>query len=261
MSHRTRTVLRGSKGLGVWVSDQSGGEGWWLASDGKWYPPAPPGPAQPVPAVPPPPSASVGNPISAPPRFCTQCAAILDGAAYCTTCGTPVGASPPPAPSVVANAQPDRSGRNLAVVLLLAGAGMALGSFLPWVKVTAPFIGTLTKSGIEGGDGWFTLVAGGVVAFAGFTLLNRDDVGTLKRLVILAAVVAGILCIYEYSDISSRFADARAEADSSGDVFGVSASDLLVTTYGAGLHLITGSTVVAFIAGLRLPSRTTGVGG
>lgn len=27
------------------MSDQSRGQGWWLASDGKWYPPAPPSPA------------------------------------------------------------------------------------------------------------------------------------------------------------------------------------------------------------------------
>ena len=26
---------------GAAVSDQSGGPGWWLASDGKWYPPQP----------------------------------------------------------------------------------------------------------------------------------------------------------------------------------------------------------------------------
>jgi hypothetical protein len=33
------------------MSDQSGGEGWWLASDGKWYPPQP----QPAVGYPPPP--------------------------------------------------------------------------------------------------------------------------------------------------------------------------------------------------------------
>jgi hypothetical protein len=26
------------------MSDRSRGEGWWLASDGKWYPPRPPAP-------------------------------------------------------------------------------------------------------------------------------------------------------------------------------------------------------------------------
>ena len=36
------------------MSDTSQGEGWWLASDGKWYPPT----AAPAPAAPPPPTYS-----------------------------------------------------------------------------------------------------------------------------------------------------------------------------------------------------------
>jgi hypothetical protein len=36
------------------MSDQSGGPGWWLASDGKWYPPQDPGAAMPPPTMPPP---------------------------------------------------------------------------------------------------------------------------------------------------------------------------------------------------------------
>jgi hypothetical protein len=38
------------------VSDQSQGPGWWLASDGKWYPPEPP-----TPSLPPPPAAPASN--------------------------------------------------------------------------------------------------------------------------------------------------------------------------------------------------------
>ncbi len=37
------------------MSDQSGGEGWWQASDGKWYPPQPLPPTQPTPGTVPPP--------------------------------------------------------------------------------------------------------------------------------------------------------------------------------------------------------------
>src|SRR4051812_47183320 len=49
------------------MSEQSGGAGWWIASDGKWYPPAQasgaPAPAAPVATVPPGPP-STGQPTS-----------------------------------------------------------------------------------------------------------------------------------------------------------------------------------------------------
>lgn len=35
------------------MSDQSGGPGWWLASDGRWYPPAPVPPVPQAPVQPP----------------------------------------------------------------------------------------------------------------------------------------------------------------------------------------------------------------
>jgi hypothetical protein len=66
--------------------------GWWLASDGRWYPPdAQPGP--------PPPSAPVWQPASpggypGPQRWCPACrSAVLVSATVCPTCGTPL-ASP-----------------------------------------------------------------------------------------------------------------------------------------------------------------------
>lgn len=192
-------------------------------------------------------------------RFCAGCATPLGGAAFCTNCGTPAGQAPtlassPSSPVAVGDPATESRARTLAMLCILAGAGMAVGSFLPWIKVTAPFVGTVTKSGIEGGDGWFSVIAGGVVAFCGLTVLNRQQSGAAKGVVILAALVAGILCVYEYSDISSRFADVRSQLDSSGSVFGVSASDMVATAYGAGLHLIAGSAVLAFIVGLQLPS-------
>ena len=62
------------------VSDASQGPGWWLASDGKWYPPQPPAPrrratepapAEPAPAVAygpaPPPTGAYAGPIGPPP--------------------------------------------------------------------------------------------------------------------------------------------------------------------------------------------------
>lgn len=49
------------------MSDQSQGPGWWMASDGKWYPPAPAPPGLPVP--PPPPLPSSAAPVQDGPRY------------------------------------------------------------------------------------------------------------------------------------------------------------------------------------------------
>ena len=50
-----------------------------------------------------------------------------------------------------------------AVLKMAGGAALAIGSFLAWG--TAFGIGV---SGIDGGDGWMTLIGGAVVAVVGF---------------------------------------------------------------------------------------------
>lgn len=46
---------------------------------------------------------------------------------------------------------------------IVGGLLMALGSFLAWGSVLG-----ISVSGIDGGDGWYTLVAGVVLALAGY---------------------------------------------------------------------------------------------
>ncbi|MCX6509539.1 MAG: DUF4190 domain-containing protein [Actinobacteria bacterium] len=53
------------------MSDSSQGPGWWMAADGKWYPPAPPAP--PVPPAPPaPPAPPTFQAPGAPPAYYPQ---------------------------------------------------------------------------------------------------------------------------------------------------------------------------------------------
>jgi type II secretory pathway pseudopilin PulG len=75
------------------MSDASQGPGWWLASDGKWYPPEPvaPKPAPPPPISPPPPA--TGPPMSPPPP------AVPPPAAPPPSSPPPPAAGPSPAPS------------------------------------------------------------------------------------------------------------------------------------------------------------------
>ncbi|MGH9152618.1 MAG: hypothetical protein ACRD03_09520 [Acidimicrobiales bacterium] len=183
--------------------------------------------------------------------YCLGCGTALGSDHFCSACGTAAGSVPatgtPPAPSAPTD-------RNVPVACILAGAGMVLGAFLPWVKITAPFVGSMTTSGIDGGDGWVAVVAGLVVAFAGWSVFSGSVTSTARSLVLIGAVVAGGLALFEYADISSRFAEVRSDMDAEGSVFGVSPSDLVDTAYGAGLHLITASAAAAFVLGLRLPA-------
>ena len=108
-------------------------------------------------------------------------------------------------------------------IAFYSAAALAVGSFLPWVKGTAPFIGTVSYSGMEGGDGIFTLIAAGLVLLLGFRLWNAT---TPKVNVSWAWIVFGLLTallIYEVGHISN--------AISGGPEAGVAIS------YGAGIWL------------------------
>jgi hypothetical protein len=52
------------------------------------------------------------------------------------------------------------------IMAIAGGLLFALGAFLPWIKVTAPFVGSLSVSGMEG-DGIFFLVGGLFIAALG----------------------------------------------------------------------------------------------
>lgn len=63
-------------------------------------------------------------------------------------------------------------------LLIIAGALFAIGSFLDWAT-----LGPIGATGMDGGDGWFTLIAGavllvvGVLAFQGSTTQVPSWVG------------------------------------------------------------------------------------
>jgi hypothetical protein len=64
--------------------------GWWLASDGKWYPPETAATDRP----PPPTVVQTVNPILRTTRFCVTCGnGLVATAAICPRCGTPVAGS------------------------------------------------------------------------------------------------------------------------------------------------------------------------
>lgn len=146
----------------------------------------------------------------------------------------------PTRPSQPAVAIPDTKRRTCAIVVLVGAAGMAIGAFLPWVKVTAPFVGTISVAGMDGGgDGVFFLVLAALAGLWGLAALN----GRVWRRPV-AGVVAAIalaLDLYEYSHVSSRITNAP---------------DTIAASVGSGIILI-GFAAVATLIGVYLMRPTT----
>jgi hypothetical protein len=134
--------------------------------------------------------------------------------------------------------------RTPAIVGLIAGASLVIGSFLPWAR--ASFLGiTVSRSGIDdGGDGWFTFVAG-VLAVVVFALVLRDGRSRHRGVLIvalLASGVAGVVGIADWNDVH----DAVRDSGGIGHV-------------GIGLYLVVLAAVVALVASVaclvRGPAR------
>jgi hypothetical protein len=82
------------------------------------------------------------------------------------------------------------------VVGLVAAAGVALGSVLPWVSVTAGFVGSVGINGADD-DGMITLIlAAGALLFC----VPRVHVGAA-----LCFVAAGAVAVYDAVNINREF--------------------------------------------------------
>ena len=131
---------------------------------------------------------------------------------------------------------PTRLGSRKATWVVLAGCALvAVGSFLPWVKITVLF-GTLSKDGIEG-DGKLTLAL--AVLTAAVAWWGVKKIPTLACGLVLVAVA-----VFEFADAANRFARARA------------VSGLVHPSYGAGLYLVLlGSITICVGAVLAITGR------
>jgi hypothetical protein len=113
---------------------------------------------------------------------------------------------------------------------------MVVGAFLPWVTVTAPFIGTVSRNGIGTGDGVITLFLGLIVAALGFTLVSRRTVSRWKSiLIIVVSGIAAAASVYDLVDVSNAAGDLEG-----GAVAASAGTGLYLTTLGAFLAIIGG---------------------
>jgi hypothetical protein len=95
------------------------------------------------------------------------------------------------------------------VLGVVGGALLAVGSFLDWAEVSGG--GTsVTASGVDGSDGYITLIAGIVAVVAGL-VMGKGTRRMLAVLVILAGIVGGGIGLYDALTAKDSVLDAAAE--------------------------------------------------
>ena len=107
--------------------------------------------------------------------------------------------------------------------VLGAGIAAVIGSFLPWVTVSAPFIGTMSASGVDISDGWFTAGAGLLLVLYGALSLRGQSINIAVPLLAgFAALGLIALGAWRVADILAKERELRADLSSSGDdIFGI----------------------------------------
>lgn len=112
----------------------------------------------------------------------------------------------------------------------LAGLGagaLIVGSFMPWVKIAF-----VTASGVDGGDGWITIVGGFLAALIAFKVASAS---VRRSGLLVVGTLMSALTLYEFVDIKSTDTG-----------FGE-------PMWGVGLYVVAAGAVAVFVAGLRPP--------
>ena len=124
--------------------------------------------------------------------------------------------------------------------LFAAAAIAVIAVFMPWIKITVPFIGSITAGPTQGVDGF--IIIGVIAVTVALAWFNRRT-GAL-----VAAGAAAILVAYKVIDLIAGVSDASEAAEG-----------LVATSYQAGLYLAVVAVIalVAFAVRNRKESNTT----
>lgn len=144
------------------------------------------------------------------------------------------------------------------VLALIGGALLAIGSFLAWAEVSGGGVST-SAAGIDGTDGWITLIAG-LVAIAVSLVALRAGRRMLAVLAIVAGLVGGGVGVYDALTAEDSVLDAAAEEIA--PQFGASAEEVRVLldeaidagqlsiSISIGLYMVIAGGVLAIVGGV-----------
>jgi hypothetical protein len=123
----------------------------------------------------------------------------------------------------------------------LGGLLIVLGSFLPWLTATAPFVGTINVNGMQGGDGVITLILGVVTILIGVTQLTATNMPAfLQRSSIVTGIITVIVAVADYFNVQQRIQDAQDQ------------SELIAASIGTGIWTLFVGAALAIAGGVLI---------
>ena len=170
-------------------------------------------------------------------RFCSSCGHdFWTGAAGSASAPGATPTAPAPASTAASPQATQTSGVLLPTILVLGGGVLlVVGSFLPWATASTVF-GSLSRSGVDGGDGWITTIIGVLILLFGAMTLRQASRG-VNLLVAVAAAIAFLVFVFDLVDVNNRIASIEAQGQG-----------LALGTVGFGLWLVGLGAIVAFFA-------------
>lgn len=178
-------------------------------------------------------------------EFCPNCGAAATGASFCPKCGRDLRSEPATGGQPLAPRVPTGATDALkwsGAVVLIGGCLAVLGSFLPWISATAAFVGTISRSGLDGGgDGIITIGAGIIIALHGIALLIRKsgNARAVRASAVVFALVLGAVAVLDINSVNERVATVNSSA--------------ALASLGMGLVLV-GLAAVVTVIGAFLPA-------
>lgn len=126
---------------------------------------------------------------------------------------------------------------------VVGGALMAFGAFLPWMTMSAPFVGTISRSGMDGGgDGMVALLLGASILAVSIPRVVGFVPGWLQFCVVFPGAVGVILGVYDYVEVTDRIAKAMT-------------SPMLLGSVGVGLPMILLGSAMTVLSGVVVSQR------
>jgi hypothetical protein len=131
--------------------------------------------------------------------------------------------------------------RSAALVAIVGGAMMAIGSFMPWISARTGF-GSVDVAGTEG-DGVATLIAGALAALIALVFLDKPAPGLAKLAIGAAGVIALVVVYLDYNEIQKRLEGIT--------------SDAVAGSVGAGLYIVGIGAVAAIIGAIKMTNTAS----
>lgn len=98
----------------------------------------------------------------------------------------------------------------------IGGTLAAIGSVLPWITVSVPFLGTVSKGGFEGGDAAWSLALGVLGVVEAIAIVTRSRIPLLTTSPALTGAVLAYIAVANIININGRVGELASETGVAG---------------------------------------------